>query len=116
MDTTTPIAVELNVRENCLTVRWADQHVSRYDGGYLRWICPCAGCTGHVPGEVPPLPWSQVGHVRVTHVEAMGTYALKLTLSDGHASGIYSYDVLRARCPSTQEGLDERGRPTPSAP
>lgn len=111
MDADTPVAIRLDVRENLLEIEWIDGHVSRYDGGYLRWICPCAACTGHVPGEVPPLPWNSVRSVRVTHLEPVGTYALRLTLSDGHATGIYSYSDLRRRCPSAVPGVDERGRP-----
>jgi DUF971 family protein len=111
MDPETPVAIRLDVKANLLVIDWADGHESRYDGGYLRWICPCAGCTGHVPGEVPPIPWESVRSVRVTHVEAVGTYALRLTLSDGHATGIYSFSDLRRRCPSTMPGLDDRGRP-----
>ena len=108
----TPTAINLDVAENVLSVTWEDGHVSRYGGPYLRHICPCASCCGHVPGEKDPPPWSQVKDVRVTHVEAVGTYAIRLTLSDGHSTGIYSYDVLRARCPSSRDDVDETGRPT----
>ncbi len=108
MDVATPVAVTLDVRANTLTIRWADGLVSRYGGAYLRWICPCAACTGHVPGEVPPVEFERVKDVRVTHVDPVGTYALKLVLSDGHDSGIYSYDHLRARHP-------EAGPPSPGA-
>lgn len=67
MDVATPVAVTLDVRANTLTIRWADGLVSRYGGAYLRWICPCAACTGHVPGEVPPVEFERVKDVRVTH-------------------------------------------------
>ena len=106
-----PQAIRLDVPGNRLHVDWQDGHRSVYDGGYLRWICPCAGCRGHVPGEVPDPDWEQMKDVRVTHVEAVGTYALRFALSDGHTTGIYSYDLLRERCPSQDPARDEAGRP-----
>ena len=106
-----PTAINLDVSKNLLVITWADGHVSHYGGPYLRHICPCASCCGHVPGEKEPPPWSQVKDVRVTHVEAVGTYAIRLTLSDGHTTGIYSYGILREKCPTTREDTDEIGRP-----
>ena len=107
----TPAAIKLNVADNVLQITWSDGHLSRYDGGYLRFICPCAACRGHSPGEVEPPSWDSVRGTRVTHVAPVGTYALSFTLSDGHGSGIYSYSILREQCPSTQPALDDRGRP-----
>ncbi|MFV1959370.1 MAG: gamma-butyrobetaine hydroxylase-like domain-containing protein, partial [Planctomycetota bacterium] len=37
-----PASVRLDVAGNLLAIRWGDGHESRYDGAYLRWICPCA--------------------------------------------------------------------------
>ena len=107
-----PTAIKLHVGDNLLEVTWSDEHVSRYAGSYLRKICPCAACVGHAPGEREPPSWQQVEGVRVTHVEAVGTYALKLDLSDAHASGIYTYDFLRRSCPSERPDVDEVGHPT----
>lgn len=106
-----PTAITLDVAANRLTVTWSDGHVSTYDGAYLRQVCPCAACRGHSPGERPPPTWAQVRDVRVTHVSAVGGYAVQLTLSDGHASGIYSWPFLRAACPSLRDDVDDVGRP-----
>ena len=107
----TPTAIKLDVADSVLQITWSDGHVSRYDGAYLRFICPCAACRGHSPGEVEPPSWDSVKDTRVSHVAPVGTYALGFTLSDGHNSGIYSYSILREHCPSTQPPLDDRGRP-----
>jgi DUF971 family protein len=106
-----PTEIDLDLAANELGVTWADGHRSRYGGAWLRRICPCATCRGHVPGEVPPPSWEQVKDVRVLHAEGVGTYAIRFSLSDGHTTGIYSYDWLRANCPSTRDDLDEVGRP-----
>lgn len=109
---TQPTAIQLDVAANLLQITWADGHVSRYGGAYLRHACPCAECCGHVPGEKEPPPWSACQDVRVSHVEPVGTYALRLTLSDGHSTGIYSYGHLRAACPSTRTDVDDLGCPS----
>ena len=67
---------------------------------------------GHAPGEREPPSWRQVEGVRVTHVEGVGTYALRLTLSDGHSTGIYTYVFLREACPSERPDVDDMGLPT----
>jgi DUF971 family protein len=108
---TSPTAIRLNLPGNLLHVTWEDGHESTFDGGYVRFVCPCAGCRGHGPGQVPEPLWSDCKDVRMQHVEAVGAYALKFALSDGHATGIYSYDLLRKSCPSEIEGLDAAGRP-----
>ncbi|MDJ0523246.1 MAG: DUF971 domain-containing protein [Planctomycetota bacterium] len=112
MASAAPAAIKLQLDANLLEVTWQDGHVSRYAGSYLRKICPCAACVGHAPGEREPPSWKQVEGVRVTHVAAVGSYALKLTLSDAHASGIYSYDFLRRSCPSERPDVDDTGLPT----
>ncbi len=107
-----PTAIRLDPARSLLEIRWQDGHVSRYDGAYLRLVCPCAGCRGHAPGEVEPPAWSQVEGVQVRGASAVGAYALRFELSDGHATGIYTFEWLRGHCPSTRPGVDATGRPT----
>ena len=91
---------------------WEDQHVSHYDFVYLREQCPCAMCNdernkkeemklrgGGSSGSVLPLfkprPTARAA-------KAVGNYALQIDFSDGHSTGIYSYDYLRTICPCEQ--------------
>ena len=111
MTSAVPTAIRLDVAANVMRVTWADGHESAYAGSYLRHFCPCAACRGHSPGEKEPPTWQQVEGVRVTNVEAVGSYALRLTLSDGHDSGIYSFALLRESCPGERPDLDDTGRP-----
>ncbi len=41
----TPARLGLDLKAQRLTVTWHDGHVSAYDGAFLRFVCPCAGCT-----------------------------------------------------------------------
>jgi DUF971 family protein len=94
-----PRSLRLDLKTQRLHVTWHDGHVSEYGAGWLRFICPCAGCRGHAPGQVPPPEWEAVKDVRVTHATGVGGYAIQFEFSDGHSTGIYAFDRLRAECP-----------------
>ena len=59
---------------------------------YLRVYSPSAEVRGHAPGQET----LQTGKadVTITHIEPVGHYALKITFSDGHDSGLYDWDYL----------------------
>ena len=95
----TPKTLRLDIATQRLNIGWHDGHESVFPGAYLRFICPCAACRGHAPGEVEPPSWEQVKDVRVGGAAPIGGYGLQFAFSDGHGSGIYSFDRLRAACP-----------------
>ena len=59
---------------------------------YLRVFSPSAEVRGHGPGQEV----LQVGKKEVTinAIDAVGVYAVKFVFSDGHDTGIYSWDYL----------------------
>ena len=80
-----------------LIVSWSDEHKSTYGLEYLRGFCPCAQCQGHELGD-----WTFVkssSDIGITSIEKVGNYAVSITFSDTHATGIYSWEVLRELCP-----------------
>ena len=91
-------------RTKGLKIDWKDGHSSDYGLRYLRDHCPCATCTGaHDPAprssvSTAPFPMFQPA-LRMVEVEPAGNYAIRIVWSDGHASGIYSYEHFRAICP-----------------
>lgn len=76
---------------------WADGHVSEFLNAHLRAHCPCAACRGRRRA----LPVVQDGEATLypRELALVGRYAVGVTWSDGHDSGIYSYRTLRALCP-----------------
>lgn len=95
-----------------IKIDWKDGHTSDYSLGWLRDECPCAHCTGAhgtqpartnyaagaaAPGTSPFQMFKPA--LRMLSVEPVGTYAIQIAWSDGHSSGIYSWDHLRAICP-----------------
>jgi DUF971 family protein len=87
-------------------VVWSDAHASHYDFAYLRDQCPCAHCNderqkkssqaGASRASVLPMYKPKVTAKNAT---AVGNYAIQIEFSDGHASGIFSFGVLREICP-----------------
>ena len=101
-----------------IEIDWKDGHHSSYGVAYLRDECPCAVCTGShgtepqktnfsAPQSASPFQMFKPGP-KMDHVEPVGNYAIRIHWNDGHSSGIYSYDHLRAICPcpecQTQRG------------
>ncbi len=90
-----------------IQIDWKDGHHSQYSLRYLRDECPCASCTGaHGTepqktnySEPPSSPFQMFKPaLKMLNVEAVGHYAIKIDWSDGHNTGIYSFDHLRKIC------------------
>lgn len=60
----------------------------------LRFHCPCAGCVDEHTGERTILRSSIAPDIRPTGVSLVGRYAVQITWSDLHATGMYHFDQL----------------------
>jgi ATP-binding protein involved in chromosome partitioning len=78
-----------------LAIAWSDGREARYDVRELRLQCPCATCRDEMTGERILDPARVPEDVRPVHLQSVGNYGLKIRWSDGHDTGIYSYDRLR---------------------
>jgi DUF971 family protein len=91
-------------------VTWNDGHFGSYPSWYLREKCPCASCIDEMSGIRRIEPGSIPSTLERVGVSAVGNYALSFSWSDGHSTGIYTFDYLREICPCPQclpEGLKE---------
>ncbi len=59
---------------------------------YLRAESPSAEVKGHGPGQ-EQLVWGK-RHVRITRLEPIGTYAVRIVFDDGHNTGLYTWSYL----------------------
>jgi DUF971 family protein len=90
-----------------IRIDWKDNHHSEYGLNYLRDRCPCATCTGahgtpprQPSGASPEGPFPMFKpRLTMLGVEPVGNYAIRVSWSDGHSTGIYSYEHLRRICP-----------------
>ena len=89
-----PTDIKLKRAERILEISWSDGAPRRIGARQLRCECGCAGCVDERTG-VRMLDVSSVpDDIGITHIELVGNYALKLSFSDGHDTGIYSWDRL----------------------
>jgi ATP-binding protein involved in chromosome partitioning len=75
-------------------VRWADGHESVFIARDLRLACPCAGCIDELTGHVRIIASSIAQTVHPVKISPIGRYAISIQWSDGHNTGIYSFDYL----------------------
>jgi len=90
-----PVEIE-KVGDREVRILWEDGHVSRYANVDLRLACACAGCVEEFTGERRITPDQIASDVRPTAMELVGNYAVQITWSDGHATGIYTFERLRS--------------------
>ena len=102
-----PATVKVHVTTGAgVDIVWSDGHASHYDFPYLRDECPCATCNderirksaGAGPAPAAALPMYKP-KARAQAATTVGNYAIQITFTDGHATGIFSYDHLRSICP-----------------
>lgn len=94
----TPAGIKVLREDGVVQVAWSDGGASRFPFRWLRGHCPCAVCVSETTG----LRMVGVGDVpedvHPTGAGFVGNYAIKLQWSDGHDTGLYSwewFDVLR---------------------
>ncbi len=87
-----PTEIRLSKDRKTLTVRFDDGVDFQLSAEYLRVLSPSAEVQGHsrdqrvtVPGKID---------VSVTAIDPVGNYAVRLTFSDGHNTGIFSWSYL----------------------
>jgi DUF971 family protein len=91
-ETPSPESITLHGASRVLEVGFADGSVFRLPFELMRIYSPSAEVQGHGPGQEV----LQTGkrNVDVVTLEPIGNYAVKPVFSDGHDSGIYSWDYL----------------------
>ena len=95
-----PSPIEIGrANQHDLKITWQDGHESIYPARALRLACPCAACVDEMTGHVRLIASSIAETVRPVRIEPVGRYAIAITWSDGHNTGIYSFEKLRALCP-----------------
>ena len=82
--------------EQILEVTWPEGALDRFPYRSLRAECPCATCRNEWTGELMLDPQSIRPDLKLANMENIGTYAVQLGWSDGHSSGLYTWESLRA--------------------
>ena len=94
----TPYAI--NRSDAGLLIEW-DQagHQGFFPARELRLACPCAACVEEMTGRPTLDPATVPGDIRPVSLALVGAYGLRISWSDGHGTGIYTFDRLLMSCP-----------------
>ena len=89
-----PTDIKLKRAKGILEVTWRDETPRRHPVRQLRCECGCAGCIDERSGvrtlDVDAVP----DDIQIASMALVGNYAVKFSFSDGHDTGIYSWDRL----------------------
>ena len=90
------------IGDDQLLIHWNDGQRRQYRVSQLREQCPCATCrerrkgdSEQSPTELPVLSLQEAQPLRITSMKPVGNYAYGIQFSDGHDSGIFTFDLLR---------------------
>ena len=99
-----PVGLEKTVDRN-LVIEWNDQKVQRIPFRLLRNSCLCAVCNAKreqekkqpaVAGGLPVISAAEAQPLDIVKMHPVGNYAYSIHFSDGHSSGIYTFEMLRS--------------------
>jgi DUF971 family protein len=90
---TQPLEIRPLMISRVMEIDWADGYTSRLTFEHLRVECPCAECKGHTPDQAQVITGKE--DVSVLEVQPVGNYAVQIHFSDGHSTGIFTWDYLR---------------------
>ena len=90
---TQPLEIRPLMISRIMEVDWTDGHTSRLTFEHLRVECPCAECKGHTPDQAQVITGKE--DVSIVDVAPVGNYAVQLHFSDGHNTGIFTWEYLR---------------------
>lgn len=102
-----PTRIDLK-KDRGLTVEWADGTSSYYSLAYLRRMSPSAEARAlrdelaRNPLAVLPASGGRDQPLTAEAAELVGQYAIRIRFSDGHDTGIYSWQYLREIDPASQ--------------
>ena len=109
-NTPLPTNIVVHQRSRELGVDFSDGSAFRFSFEFLRVNSPSAEVQGHSPDQAV----LQYGkrEVLITEIEQVGNYAIRPVFSDGHGSGIYSWDLAQLEA----RGLSRVGNAEPPPP
>ena len=109
-----PSELKLNAAKDILSIRFDNGEAFALAAEYLRVESPSAEVQGHGPIERTFVPGKR--HVKITAIEPVGHYAVRIIFDDGHDSGLFTWTYLRelgqSHCekwPAYLEGLKAQG-------
>ena len=103
LNSETPIPTEIKLHQNSRILELTYENGDRFELTYefLRVFTPSAEARGH--GEGQEVLQTGKRNIEILRIEPVGNYAIKPVFSDGHDSGLYSWDMLHSFCVNREE-------------
>ncbi len=90
-----PESIRARQAEQLLEIGWPDGRIDRLAYRTIRGACPCANCRDEWTGAPILDPATIAADLKLAGMENIGTYAVQFAWSDGHSTGIYTWETLR---------------------
>lgn len=87
-----PLEIKLHQASKLLEIKFSNLTECMLSCEFLRVYSPSAEVKGHGPGQ--EILQTHKENVTIESIEPVGQYAVKLVFSDGHNTGIYTWDYL----------------------
>ena len=81
--------------DSAVSILWSDDIETAYNAVQLRAACPCASCVNEWTGERILKREDVPDDISFSTISIVGRYALNFHFSDGHDTGIFSFNFLR---------------------
>ncbi len=94
MTSTVPTSLRAIREQQLFEIEWPAAPQVRIAFRDLRLLCPCAACVDEMTGERIVNPLTVPEDVAPAAMKYSGNYALKISWSDGHDTGIYTWEYL----------------------
>lgn len=91
-DTPYPTEIKLHQKSRILDITFSDGKTFQFPCEFLRVYSPSAEVSGHGPGQEVLQTGKKM--VSIVKIEPVGNYAIQLNFTDGHNTGLYSWDLL----------------------
>lgn len=90
-----PLDIKANTQDGELVLTWAPDHIARLSFIKLRGACACAACVNEWTGQPILDPASIPPDIHIKGMALVGNYALRITWSDGHETGLFTWQRLK---------------------
>lgn len=95
-----PIPHAITRQDTGILIEWDQNgHTGFFPARALRLACPCAGCKEEMSGRPLLDPAAVPADIRPLSLALVGAYGLRIHWSDGHSTGIYTFEQLLRLCP-----------------
>ncbi|PSJ16853.1 gamma-butyrobetaine hydroxylase-like domain-containing protein [Nitrosomonas supralitoralis] len=87
-----PTEIKFHQKSRMLDIAFSDGKTFQFSCEFLRVHSPSAEVSGHGPGQEVLQTGKKM--ISISKIEPIGNYAIQLNFTDGHNTGLYSWDLL----------------------